>query len=105
MSQAANLKSILKQASGLSTTPKAVAKPPISKQVKVLAGTSSQKALSIDSPKESMKHQLQTQAPQSEGKPRPTLASPPPPHRIAGNRKLGGILEASQLISQVSPYY
>ena len=109
MSQAANLKSILKQASGLSTTPKAVAKPPISKQVKVLAGTSSQKALSIDSPKESMKHQPQTQTAQSEGKPRPTLASqesPPPPHRVAGSRKqLGGILEASQLISQVSPYY
>ena len=48
MTQVANLKSILKQASGLSTTPKSVVKPPISKQVKVLAGTSSQKALSIE---------------------------------------------------------
>ena len=46
----------------------------------------------------------------TEGKPRPSLAiqeSPPPPQRIAGSgsRKLGGILEASQIISQVSPYY
>jgi hypothetical protein len=107
MSQVANLKSILKQASGLSTTPKSVVKPPISKQVKVLAGTSSQKALSIDSPKDSMQH---PQAPYSEGKLRPSLAvqeSPPPPHRLVGSasRKLEGILEASQVISQVSPYY
>ena len=46
----------------------------------------------------------------SEGKPRISLAiqeSPPPPQKIAGSgtRKVGGILEASQIISQVSPYY